>query len=54
MKLDESEKTELTDHVPVAREVCTLELVEAVRAYPVIFPDSEQQLIKISHELVTK
>ncbi|THG04913.1 hypothetical protein TEA_005731 [Camellia sinensis var. sinensis] len=31
----------------------TREFVEAVRAYRVIFPDSEQQLIKLSQDLVT-
>ncbi|XAR58378.1 hypothetical protein NMG60_11013760 [Bertholletia excelsa] len=30
------------------------ELVEAIRAYRAIFPDSEQQLIKLAQDLVTK
>ncbi|KAL7172033.1 hypothetical protein ACSBR2_031680 [Camellia fascicularis] len=37
-----------------ASEASTREFVEAVRAYRVIFPDSEQQLIKLSQDLVTK
>uniref|UniRef100_A0A7C9E3B2 Vacuolar protein sorting-associated protein 51 homolog n=1 Tax=Opuntia streptacantha TaxID=393608 RepID=A0A7C9E3B2_OPUST len=53
-KSDESAYKESPDHVPAAREVTTRELVEAVRAYRVIFPDSAQQLIKISHDLIAK
>lgn len=53
-KSDESSYKESPDHVPATREVSTRELVEAVRAYRVIFPDSAQQLVKISHHLITK
>lgn len=51
---DQSAKQESPDHIAAAHEVSTRELVEAVRAYRVIFPDSEQQLIRISHDLVIK
>ncbi|KAL2934921.1 Vacuolar protein sorting-associated protein 51-like protein [Bienertia sinuspersici] len=51
---DESEKQDSSDRIPAAHEVSTHELVEAIRAYRVIFPDSEQQLIRISHDLVIK
>ncbi|KAL6978277.1 hypothetical protein U1Q18_019946 [Sarracenia purpurea var. burkii] len=37
-----------------AHEASTREFVEAIRAYRVIFPDSEQQLIKLAQDLVTK
>lgn len=53
-KSDESSYKESPAHVPATREVSTRELVEAVRAYRVIFPDSAQQLVKISHHLITK
>lgn len=53
-KSDESSYKESPNHVPATREVSTRELVEAVRAYRVIFPDSAQQLVKISHHLITK
>ncbi|KAH9609125.1 hypothetical protein KSS87_004491 [Heliosperma pusillum] len=53
-KSDECAKQESPDQLPAAHELSTREYVEAVRAYRVIFPDSEQQLIKISHELVTR
>ncbi|KMT09960.1 hypothetical protein BVRB_5g121760 [Beta vulgaris subsp. vulgaris] len=53
-KPDDSAKQELPNHIPAAHEVSTRELVEAVRAYRVIFPNSEQQLIRISHDLVIK
>ncbi|CAO2816220.1 unnamed protein product [Amaranthus hypochondriacus] len=51
---DESAKQESLDHNFTAHEVSTSELVEAIRAYRVIFPDSEQELIRISHDLVIK
>ncbi|XP_052187508.1 vacuolar protein sorting-associated protein 51 homolog [Diospyros lotus] len=35
-------------------EASTREFMEAIRAYRVIFPDSEQQLIKLAQDLVTK
>ncbi|KAJ8440845.1 hypothetical protein Cgig2_000733 [Carnegiea gigantea] len=53
-KSDESSYKESPDHVPATREVSTSELVEAVRAYRVIFPDSAQELVKISLHLITK
>ncbi|PSR94713.1 Vacuolar protein sorting-associated protein [Actinidia chinensis var. chinensis] len=37
-----------------AHEASTHEFVEAIRAYRMIFPDSEQQLIKLAQDLVTK
>ncbi|GFZ13797.1 Vps51/Vps67 family (components of vesicular transport) protein [Actinidia rufa] len=37
-----------------AHEASTHEFVEAIRAYRIIFPDSEQQLIKLAQDLVTK
>ncbi|PSS14726.1 Vacuolar protein sorting-associated protein [Actinidia chinensis var. chinensis] len=37
-----------------AHEASTHEFVEAVRAYQVIFPESEQQLIKLVQDLLTK
>ncbi|XP_074316026.1 vacuolar protein sorting-associated protein 51 homolog [Silene latifolia] len=53
-KSDEFGKQESPDQIPAAHELSTREYVEAVRAYRVIFPDSEQRLIKISHDLVTR
>ncbi|KAL7199057.1 hypothetical protein ACSBR2_021360 [Camellia fascicularis] len=44
----------IAESVPSSHEASTYEFVEAVRAYRVIFPDSEQQLIKLAHDLVTK
>ncbi|GAB2298426.1 Vacuolar protein sorting-associated protein 51 [Dionaea muscipula] len=52
--LDESSKQESVGSFPAAHEVSTGEFVEAIRAYRVIFPDSEIQLIKLARELVTK
>ncbi|CAK9152906.1 unnamed protein product [Ilex paraguariensis] len=43
------DSTPVTDH-----EASTREFAEAVRAYRVIFPDSEPQLIKLAQDLVTK
>ncbi|XP_057472846.1 vacuolar protein sorting-associated protein 51 homolog [Actinidia eriantha] len=37
-----------------AHEASTHEFLEAIRAYRIIFPDSEQQLIKLAQDLVTK
>uniref|UniRef100_A0A2N9IR06 Vacuolar protein sorting-associated protein 51 homolog n=1 Tax=Fagus sylvatica TaxID=28930 RepID=A0A2N9IR06_FAGSY len=37
-----------------AHEASVHEFVEAVRAYCVIFPDSEKQLVKLAQDLVTK
>lgn len=53
-KSSHTAKSDEPDHVPATREVSTRELVEAVRAYRVIFPDSAQELIKISHDLIAK
>ncbi|KAK9747618.1 hypothetical protein RND81_02G003600 [Saponaria officinalis] len=53
-KSNESAKQDSMDHIPTAHELSTGEYVEAIRAYRVIFPDSEQKLIKISHDLVTR
>lgn len=36
------------------QKASTHEFVEAIRAYRLIFPDSEDQLIKLVHDLVTK
>ncbi|KAA8543033.1 hypothetical protein F0562_021472 [Nyssa sinensis] len=45
----------ISDSVPAtAHEASTREFAEAIRAYRVIFPDSEQQLIKLVQDLVTK
>ncbi|GMQ00319.1 hypothetical protein CsSME_00047452 [Camellia sinensis var. sinensis] len=53
--LDEPPKQgNIAESVPSSHEASTYEFVEAVRAYRVIFPDSEQQLIKLAHDLVTK
>ncbi|CAI0393992.1 unnamed protein product [Linum tenue] len=38
----------------VAHDASVHEFVETVRAYRVIFPDSESQLIKLSEDLITK
>ncbi|KAK0580622.1 hypothetical protein LWI29_004231 [Acer saccharum] len=48
-----------TENVPesvsiTAHEASVREFVEAIRAYRVIFPDSETQLIKLARDLVTK
>ncbi|XP_058187975.1 vacuolar protein sorting-associated protein 51 homolog isoform X1 [Rhododendron vialii] len=53
---DEPSKQEIfIDSVPsTAHQASTHEFVEALRAYRVIFPDSEQQLIKLAQNLVTK
>ncbi|CAL5433451.1 unnamed protein product [Camellia sinensis] len=52
--LDEPPKQgNIAESVPSSHEASTYEFVEAVRAYRVIFPDSEQQLIKLAHDLVT-
>ncbi|KAG5567832.1 hypothetical protein RHGRI_003119 [Rhododendron griersonianum] len=53
---DELSKQEnFIDSVPsTAHQASTHEFVEALRAYRVIFPDSEQQLIKLAQNLVTK
>ncbi|GAB4830574.1 Vacuolar protein sorting-associated protein 51 [Ancistrocladus abbreviatus] len=51
---DESAKQESTVSIPASHEVSTREFVEAIRAYRIIFPDSEMQLIKLSRDLVAK
>uniref|UniRef100_A0A5B7AYV3 Vacuolar protein sorting-associated protein 51 homolog n=1 Tax=Davidia involucrata TaxID=16924 RepID=A0A5B7AYV3_DAVIN len=53
---DEATKQrKFSDSVPAtAHEASTHEFAEAIRAYRVIFPDSEQQLIKLVQDLVTK
>ncbi|XP_073525709.1 uncharacterized protein [Phyllobates terribilis] len=51
---DESPNLQSPASLSAAHEVSTREFVEAVRAYRVIFPDSEDQLIKISQNLITK
>ncbi|RVX01609.1 Vacuolar protein sorting-associated protein 51-like [Vitis vinifera] len=44
-----------SDALPgTAHEASTREFVEAVHAYRLIFPDSEDQLIKLAQDLVTK
>ncbi|KAI3514705.1 hypothetical protein L1887_13334 [Cichorium endivia] len=42
------------DSIPSVMEVPTREFVEAVHAYHVIFPDSEQQLVKLVQYLTTR
>ncbi|GJV52221.1 vacuolar protein sorting-associated protein 51 [Tanacetum coccineum] len=42
-----------SDSVSPISEVPTREFVEAVHAYHVIFPDSEEQLVKLVHDLTT-
>nr|XP_043622029.1 vacuolar protein sorting-associated protein 51 homolog [Erigeron canadensis] len=42
------------DSTPPTPEVPTREFVQAVHAYHVIFPDSEQQLVKLVHDLTTR
>ncbi|KAM7521415.1 hypothetical protein LguiA_011317 [Lonicera macranthoides] len=50
-----SKQGKSSDSSPVtAHGASTHEFVEAVRAYRVIFPDSEEQLIKLVKDLVTK
>ncbi|KAK1420453.1 hypothetical protein QVD17_22066 [Tagetes erecta] len=43
-----------SDSIPPRTEVPTREFVEAVNAYHVIFPDSEQHLVKLMHDLTTR
>ncbi|XP_076905474.1 vacuolar protein sorting-associated protein 51 homolog [Bidens hawaiensis] len=43
-----------SDSIPPLPEVPTREFVEAVHAYHVIFPDSEQHLVKLMHDLTTR
>ncbi|KAI7731600.1 hypothetical protein M8C21_000472 [Ambrosia artemisiifolia] len=43
-----------SDSIPPRPEVPTREFVEAVHAYHVIFPDSEQHLVKLMHDLTTR
>ncbi|GKA68049.1 vacuolar protein sorting-associated protein 51 homolog isoform X1 [Tanacetum coccineum] len=43
-----------SDSVSPISEVPTREFVEAVHAYHVIFPDSEEQLVKLVHDLTTR
>ncbi|XLS96605.1 hypothetical protein HN51_039340 [Arachis hypogaea] len=45
---------EIKNASPSAREVAILEFVEAIRAFRVIFPDSETQLVKIAKGLITR
>ncbi|XP_057440697.1 vacuolar protein sorting-associated protein 51 homolog [Lotus japonicus] len=39
---------------PSSHEVAICEFVEAIRAFQVIFPDSEKQLVNLAQELITK
>lgn len=53
--IDASKQGKHPDSVPAsAYEVSVREFAEAIRAYRVIFPDSEKQLVKLSQELITK
>ncbi|KAK7259227.1 hypothetical protein RIF29_24828 [Crotalaria pallida] len=45
---------EINNASPANHEAAICEFVEAVRAFRVIFPDSEKQLIKLAQDLVTK
>ncbi|KAK7337517.1 hypothetical protein VNO77_18096 [Canavalia gladiata] len=45
---------EAIENSPSTHEVAILEFVEAIRAFRVIFPDSEKQLVKLAQDLVTK
>ncbi|KAJ6873344.1 hypothetical protein NC651_032274 [Populus alba x Populus x berolinensis] len=50
-----SEQGNNTESVPgSAHDALVCEFAEAVRAYQVIFPDSEKQLIKLSQDLIAK
>ncbi|KAH8517239.1 hypothetical protein H0E87_005259 [Populus deltoides] len=50
-----SEQGNNTESIPgSAHGALVSEFAEAVRAYQVIFPDSEKQLIKLSQDLITK
>uniref|UniRef100_A0A6N2LZI6 Vacuolar protein sorting-associated protein 51 homolog n=1 Tax=Salix viminalis TaxID=40686 RepID=A0A6N2LZI6_SALVM len=50
-----SEQGNNTESVPgSAHGALVSEFAEAVRAYQIIFPDSEKQLIKLSQDLITK
>ncbi|KAJ4727801.1 vacuolar protein sorting-associated protein 51-like [Melia azedarach] len=52
---DPSKQENTTESVPATvHEISVREFVEAVRAYRVIFPDSEKQLIKLAEDLVAK
>ncbi|KAK3194268.1 hypothetical protein Dsin_025578 [Dipteronia sinensis] len=52
---DPSKQENVPESVSItAHEASVLEFVEAIRAYQVIFPDSETQLIKLARDLVTK
>ncbi|KAL9260264.1 Vacuolar protein sorting-associated protein 51-like protein [Drosera capensis] len=52
-KFEETAKQESFDLVPASPKVSTRDFVEAIRAYRTIFPDSESQLIKLLHNLIT-
>ncbi|WCJ22315.1 hypothetical protein M5689_004410 [Euphorbia peplus] len=43
-----------TSELPTENNSSAHEFAEAIRAYRVIFPDSEKQLIKLSQDLITK
>ncbi|GKV40491.1 hypothetical protein SLEP1_g48133 [Rubroshorea leprosula] len=52
---DASKQGADSDSVPVtAHEASVREFAEAIRAYRVIFPDSEMQLIKLAQDLIRK
>ncbi|GLU17151.1 hypothetical protein SLE2022_335450 [Rubroshorea leprosula] len=52
---DASKQGKDSDAVPVnAHEASVCEFAEAIRAYRVIFPDSEKELIKLAQDLIRK
>ncbi|XP_062083592.1 vacuolar protein sorting-associated protein 51 homolog [Humulus lupulus] len=52
---DPSEQKNVSTTVPItAHEASVREFAEAIRAYRVIFPDSDDQLTKLAKDLVTK
>ncbi|KAL5795718.1 hypothetical protein ACOSQ2_000538 [Xanthoceras sorbifolium] len=53
-KIDPSKQENISESVSITHEASVREFVEAIRAYQVIFPDSETQLIKLARDLVTK
>lgn len=53
--VDSSKEGSIPGSAPTAaHEASVREFVEAVRAYRVIFPDSENQLVKLAQDVVTK
>ncbi|KAE8009362.1 hypothetical protein FH972_005802 [Carpinus fangiana] len=53
--VDSSKEGSIPGSAPAAaHEASVREFVEAVRAYRVIFPDSENQLVKLAQDVVTK